>query len=103
MAMMKRGVSVVIGTDSRASSPDLNLVDEIRMVHRNYPGLEEETLWRMVTVQAAEALGLKDVGALERGRRADLAVFSVASDQPLEELLENGRLPMSVWIGGKRM
>jgi cytosine/adenosine deaminase-related metal-dependent hydrolase len=93
--MMQRGINVAIGTDSCASSPDLNIVDDLRLVHRRYPEVPVEALWGMATVNAGKALGL--AGWRER---ADLVSFPVRGDEPLREILENQVLPSGVWIGG---
>lgn len=37
--MLARGICVAIGTDSRASNPDLNLWDDLRYVADSFPGL----------------------------------------------------------------
>jgi aminodeoxyfutalosine deaminase len=82
--MLEMGINVAVGTDSCASSPDLNLVDEL------------------ATVRAARALGLSRSGMLAPGMSSDLAVFGVDSDRPLEEVLEGAALPAETWIGGQR-
>ncbi len=55
--LLKQGVRVVLGTDSRASSPGLELLQEARCAasgHRVAP----EALLRMISLDAARALGL---------------------------------------------
>src|SRR5579872_5610129 len=75
--MISQGINVAVGTDSCASSPDLNLVDDLRLLHRQFPDEPVELLWEMATVRAARAIGLKNVGAIQIGAAADLVVFSV--------------------------
>ena len=57
--MLAAGVRVCLGTDSRASNPDLNLLAEVEFVRNEYPNLNPSTLLEMVTVNAAFALGLE--------------------------------------------
>ncbi len=42
--LLAKGVRVMLGTDSRASNPDLNLWDELRFVADAYPELSLETI-----------------------------------------------------------
>jgi len=73
---MKRGVRVVLGTDSLASNPDLDILAEARFVHARCPDLPGETLLRMITLDGAIALGWGDVtGSLTPGKSADLVVL----------------------------
>ena len=69
---LARGVRVCLGTDSLASNPDLDVLAEARFVHAKYPDFPGETLLRMVTLSASEALGWADeTGSLEPGKSAD--------------------------------
>lgn len=55
--MLAEGVRVAIGTDSRASNPDLNVLEELRFIRRLFPELEPAEILRLATVNGAEALG----------------------------------------------
>jgi cytosine/adenosine deaminase-related metal-dependent hydrolase len=73
--MLARGISVVIGTDSRGSNPDLNLWRELQFLHTNHPAVDPATLLRLGTLDGARALGFSsETGSLTVGKRADLAV-----------------------------
>jgi cytosine/adenosine deaminase-related metal-dependent hydrolase len=99
--MLARGINVAIGTDSAASSPDLDLMEDLRLVHRQRPDVAVETLFEMATVRGARALGMADrVGTIEVGTVADLCVFEVGAGEPLREVLERGARPEGVWVGG---
>jgi len=101
--MRRRGINVAVGTDSCASSPDLNLVEELRLLHRLTPDEPVEQLWELVTTRAARALGVADAGAIRVGDSADLVAFGCSTDDPLREILEGARVPSSVWIEGNRV
>ncbi len=62
------GVRVSVGTDSRASNPDLDLLAEMRFLAKTHPTVvSHEILW-MGTLSGAEALGASAIlGALHRG------------------------------------
>lgn len=98
--MMARGINVCVGTDSKASSPDLNLVDELRLLHKQYPEVDPAVLWDLITTNAAMALRLPGIGAIEEGFAADLVAFPATSDDPLREILKTRVAPSHVWIAG---
>lgn len=101
--MIRAGVNVAVGTDSTASSPDLNLVDDLRLVRRLTPDVSALDLWQLATTRAAAALGMQnDVGSLTPGKQADLVCFPVPdSNDPLEAILREPILPTRVWIAGE--
>jgi aminodeoxyfutalosine deaminase len=99
--MLERGINVAVGTDSCASSPDLNLLDDLRLLHRLAPEMPAEEIWKMGTIRAARAIQMdKQVGSLAAGKRADLAAWPGGGKTALNDLLENGAIPLRVWIDG---
>lgn len=101
--MMKRGINVAVGTDSCASSPDLNLVDDLRLLHKLEPDVPAIVWWKMATIHAAKALRLDDqVGSIRAGKRADLTAFAAPHGDPLAGILERQAIPVGVWIDGER-
>ncbi len=77
--LLAAGANVGLGTNSRASSPDLSLLAEMREVARTFPALGRATILEMGTLGSARALGLDaQVGTLEPGKRANLAVHRLA-------------------------
>jgi cytosine/adenosine deaminase-related metal-dependent hydrolase len=101
--MLARGINVAVGTDSCASSPDLNLVDDLRLLHRIAPEIEPIRLWEMATIRAAKAINAKDVGSLAPGNIADAVVFAAMGDDPLREILSNRVLPTHLLICGESL
>jgi cytosine/adenosine deaminase-related metal-dependent hydrolase len=70
---LSHGIRVALGTDSRTSNPDLDLLAEARFIHQRYPDFDGATLLRMATLAGAEALGWADeTGSLTPGKSADL-------------------------------
>jgi 5-methylthioadenosine/S-adenosylhomocysteine deaminase len=78
-AFCAAGVRVGLGTDSVVSTGDVRLWAEARAA-----GLDGEEALRMLTLEGAQALGLEsEIGSLEVGKQADLAVFdALPSDRP---------------------
>ena len=93
---LAEGSPIAVGTDSRASSPSLDLWEEVRALRdvalaQGAPreGLAQR-LVEAATAGGAYALGRSDAGRLAEGVRADLAVFDVPEGEPYEALVEYG-------------
>jgi len=66
----------VLGTDSLASNPDLDVFAEAQFVAGRYPFLSGAKLLEMCTKNGAELLGFGDLtGTLEPGKSADLVAI----------------------------
>ncbi len=74
------GITVGLGTDSLASSPSLNLWDEMRYAFQSHKrdGIQARTVMELATRGGAKALGMADnVGSLTPGRKADIIAVSL--------------------------
>ena len=77
--LLARDVNVALGTDSRASSPDLSLWNELLFLRRHAPEFDPVRLLRLGTWNGACALGLEsEIGSLAPGKAADLAIIDLA-------------------------
>jgi cytosine/adenosine deaminase-related metal-dependent hydrolase len=95
------GVRVAIGTDSLASTDDLNVFSELAALRRLAPGVPAARLLHSATRAGAEALGFADeYGTISSGKRARLlaaALPDVLTD--VEEYLVGGLEPDQVrWV-----
>jgi aminodeoxyfutalosine deaminase len=76
--MLAAGVPVALGTDGRGSSPDLNMVAEIRCAAQHHPSIPLGRVLRMGTLDGARVLGCDgETGSLTPGKRADLTVIAL--------------------------
>lgn len=83
--MIKKGVKVSMGTDGAASNNNLDLLEEISIAAKVQKGitadptqLDVKTCMKMLTVWAAQALGVeKEIGSIETGKRADLVLMNL--------------------------
>lgn len=93
--LVDAGVNVCIGTDSLASVPTLDLMDDIGALRRAVPTLGAETLVRMATEAGARALGLDDLGTIAPGKRAQLVHASAytAPGNPFDFLVSGEARP----------
>jgi cytosine/adenosine deaminase-related metal-dependent hydrolase len=82
---LAKGSRVVLGTDSLASSPDLDILAEARFLHQQYPELPGETILAMATIQGATALTWNnETGSLAAGKSADLVVLPLPNAEPAD-------------------
>jgi cytosine/adenosine deaminase-related metal-dependent hydrolase len=89
------GAAVAIGTDSRASAPDLSIWPELAEMRRLAPGVPASRLLESATRVGAECLGFgADFGTIEAGKRAALVAVSVPpgveTASEVEEYLVSG-------------
>jgi cytosine/adenosine deaminase-related metal-dependent hydrolase len=102
--MLSAGVSVALGTDSRASSPDLDLLAEMRAASDKHATVPRETILRLTTLGGAAALGrAREIGTIEPGKLADLTAVSLppgAEGEPHDLLFESGGEVVRRWYRG---
>jgi len=97
-------VKVAIGTDSLASSPDLNVFAELATLRALAPTVSAGALLDSATRQGARALGFDaDYGTIEPGKSARLLAVSIPADtDDVEEYLVGGIDPGQIqWIDGR--
>jgi len=118
--MMAEGLLVGLGTDGAASNNDMNMweeMDTVAKLHKVFSGdpkvISAQQAFELATIRGAQALHLeKEIGSLEKGKRADLLVidrdtlnqiplYNVYSDlvyatkaSDVETVIINGRVVM---------
>ena len=106
--LLAHGAAVALGTDSRASNPDLDLLAEMRQVLAAHPDVSPRRVLELGTLSGAEALGLADqCGSLLPGKLANLAVVELGSDSggavdPHELLFSESNHVFGTWWRGKQ-
>lgn len=101
--LVEQGINVAIGTDSLASNWSLSLLDELRFLARTQPYIRPETLFDMVTCNGAEAVGLTQVGRLEKDWQADIIAVKIPNDNRpiIEQILDSSSENLLTVVGGK--
>ncbi|NLI61407.1 MAG: amidohydrolase [Clostridiales bacterium] len=117
--MIKRGITVSLGTDGAASNNNLSIMKEMSLAGLISKGIKEEptlipaiTSLQMATYNGAKALALEDsVGSLAPGKKADIILIN--TQQPhyyphtdwANHLVYSGYSSDidSVWVNGKKL
>jgi 5-methylthioadenosine/S-adenosylhomocysteine deaminase len=81
--MLKRGITVGIGTDGAASNNNLDLFTEMDTAAKLHKVssmdptiMDAQTVLKMATIEGAKVLGLDDhIGSIEAGKRADIIII----------------------------
>jgi cytosine/adenosine deaminase-related metal-dependent hydrolase len=103
--LKSRGVTVALGTDSRASNPDLSLLAEMRFLAGRAEGVEPAGLLQMATLEGARALGIdRTIGSLRPGKRADMTIVPLPDRNAHDphELVLDSPLTASATVWGGR-
>lgn len=102
--LLDAGINVALGTDSRASNPDLGIWGELQFLHRRHPEMPGSTLLELATIRGARALGIAEhAGTITAGNWADLVVIelpAIPATDPYELLLHPFSGPRESVLGG---
>jgi cytosine/adenosine deaminase-related metal-dependent hydrolase len=89
-ALLDDGVSLALGTDSLASTPDLSLWGEIATLARHFPAVPAARWLEAATRGGAQALGLPTHGSLAPGQRPGLLDVQIDDlTAPVESLVRD--------------
>ena len=68
--------NIVLGTDSLASNHQLNVLEEIKTLHKNFPELKLETMLQWATINGAKALQMDAcLGSFEKGKQPGVVLI----------------------------
>ena len=105
--LLERGAIVCLGTDSKASSPNLSILDEMRFLKSQNPDLAGSLILAMGTLFGAWALRADEFcGSLKPEKKADLAVVALPNQDEGNtdpySLIFNSDLPVvATWQEGE--
>lgn len=109
LQLLDKRARVALGTDSRASNPDLNLWSEVCFLREQFPQVDPRRLLQLVTLDGARALGLDDhVGSIIPGKSADFAVIELegtSASDPHAAIFESNQgvtcaMRTGIWFDG---
>lgn len=68
--------NIVLGTDSLASNHQLNILEEIKTLQKNFPELELQTMLQWATINGAKALQMdNEFGSFEKGKKPGIVLI----------------------------
>jgi cytosine/adenosine deaminase-related metal-dependent hydrolase len=107
-AMVAAGVWVALGTDSRASNPDLSVLAEFRQAARTHSEVPAEKVLAMATLNGAAALGCeRDCGSITPGKLANLVAVPMPEGSgvgdALDAIVASDSAPTAVWLSGREI
>jgi len=81
---LENDCNIILGTDSLASNHQLNILEEIKTIVKNFPGIKTKNLLRWATINGAKALQMdKELGSFEKGKNPGVVLI---------ENVENGKI-----------
>lgn len=95
------GVHVTLGTDSRASNPDLSIWNEFQQVLRKHSNVKPAEALKLITINGALALGMEDrFGSLVIGKSDQVAILPLNTNHldPYEAIVEVDQPPSLVCL-----
>lgn len=84
-ALLAAGVALCLGTDSLASAPSLDVLEEIPVLARAYPQIPVERWLLLATSGGAEALGFPSLGKLSPGLSPGIVLLALSEPDDLRE------------------
>ena len=105
--MLDAGINLALGTDNVTNNNSYDMFKEMQIVgklmalhHRTPNALPTRTILHMATLGGAQALGLADqIGSLEPGKDADIAIFPYQRYEDMAYRLGRGRARLVMKAG----
>lgn len=86
LQFVEAGVKCTLGTDSLASNDQLSILEEIKIIQKNYPSIKTETLLGWACKNGAALLEQKELGEFKVGKRCGInQIIQIDEDGQLRE------------------
>ena len=74
--LVNSNANIVLGTDSYASNHQLNMLEEVKTIHRHFPEFPLQMILQWATLNGAQALGIDGTfGSFENGKKPGLVLI----------------------------
>lgn len=77
------GVKMIVGTDSLASNDRLSVLDELKVIAKNVPGIPLGELLTWATKNGADALNFSSLGSFEKGKKPGVNLLTKVTNEKL--------------------
>ena len=82
--LLENNSNIAIGTDSLASNHQLNILEELKTIARNFPGISTEILLKWATLNGAKAIQMdRNLGSFETGKQPGIVLIENISGDKL--------------------
>ncbi len=83
---LENDCNIILGTDSLASNHQLNILEEIKTIAKNFPEIKTETLLQWPTINGAKALQMdKELGSFEKGKTPGAILIENTEDGKIND------------------
>ncbi len=84
--LLRNECNIVVGTDSLASNHQLNILEELKTISRNFPGIPLEKLLQWATINGAKALQADALfGSFEKGKQPGIVLIENVEGEKLSQ------------------
>ncbi len=84
--LLQNKCNIVVGTDSLASNHQLNILEELKTISGNFPGIPLEALLQWATINGAKALQNNDeLGSFEKGKQPGIVLIENVDGKKLTQ------------------
>ena len=84
--LLQNKCNLVIGTDSLASNHQLNILEELKTIAKNFPNIKTETLLQWATMNGAKALQMdNDLGSFEKGKQPGIVLIENVAGKKIKQ------------------
>ena len=104
---LDHGILPALGTDSRASNPEISIWREMQLLSRDNHDVQQSDILAMATLGGARALGIEhDHGTLEKGKKAQFLAVKLpdnvrTAEKLVDYLATDNSMIKPVWINEK--
>jgi len=90
---LRNNCNVVIGTDSLASNHQLNILEELKTIGKNFPAIATETLLTWATINGARALQMDNIlGSFEKGKKPGVVLIENVEGKNITDISSARRI-----------
>ena len=91
--LMDQQCNIVLGTDSIASNQQLNILEEIKTLHKYFPIVPLEIMLKWATINGAQALGMDTrLGSFEKGKQPGVVLIEGVENKQVEKNTSSKRI-----------
>ncbi len=85
--LIQKQCNIVLGTDSLASNHQLSILEEIKTLQQNFPGISLPAMLQWATTNGAKALQMeKELGSFEKGKKPGIVLIDGLSNSGLSKV-----------------